>query len=322
MKTLDILRKRISLAGGFVNAHAHFDRAYTANSSDFSEDKVNAHLFEKWQLVDLYKSNATEQVYFEHILKAVTSQISFGVVTALTFIDCDPVSQDRALNAALRVKELFSTTFNLKIACQTLSGVLDPEPQRWFLDHAHKFDVIGGLPRRDEGREAEHIDQLLIVAKKNNQRVHVHVDQLNSPNEKETELLARKTIQHGMEGRVTAVHSISLAAHKQSYRNEVYKICKDADLSFISCPTAWIDHRRNEVLTPTHSAITPVDELVANDLKVAIGSDNIYDVYKPFSDGDMMVELRLLLEANHLYDIDTLVDIASKNGREIIGLED
>ena len=72
------------------------------------------------------------------------------------FIDCDPVSQDRALNAALRVKELFSTTFNLKIACQTLSGVLDPEPQRWFLDHTHKFDVIGGLPRRDEGREAEH----------------------------------------------------------------------------------------------------------------------------------------------------------------------
>ena len=160
------------------------------------------------------------------------------------------------------------------------------------------------------------------TAKSNGQRVHVHVDQLNCPSETETELLARKTMEHGMEGKVTAVHSISLAAHPKFYRDEVYKMCIDADLSFVSCPTAWIDHRRSEVVSVTHNAITPIDEMVPLGITVAIGSDNICDVYKPFSNGDMMTELRFLLEATHFYDINSLVEIATTNGRKVIGLQD
>ena len=91
-------------------------------------------------------------------------------------------------------------------------------------------------------------------------------------------------------------------------------------MSFITCPGAWIDHPRREDLAPIHNAITPVDELLAYDLVVAIGSDNIYDVYKPFADGDMMFELRLLLEACKIYDIDELVKIATTNGKKVLGL--
>ena len=244
-----------------------------------------------------------------------------GVSAGLTFIDIDSVSEDRALKAALRAKEDWSHIFKLKIACQTLQGVLDYPARSWFDKYAHFYDVIGGLPKKDSGREAEHIDVLMRMAKENGQRVHVHVDQLNSAEEKETELLARKTIEHGLEGMVTAVHSISLAAHPKWYRNEVYKMALDADLSFVSCPTAWIDHRRNDELSVNHNAITPVDEMVPRGITVAIGSDNICDVYKPFSDGDMMTELRFLLEATHFYDIDSLVNIATNNGRAVIGAQ-
>ncbi len=320
MQTLDRLRMLIERNGGFVNAHAHFDRAYTAMTSDFENDNVNAHLFEKWELVNTFKSKATEKRYYNHISEAIYNQIQMGVTSGLTFIDCDPVSEDRAYRAALRAKEDWADKFQLKIACQTLKGVLEEEPRKWFERFGPGFDVIGGLPRKDEGREEEHVDVLMRMAKDNGQRVHVHVDQLNSAEEKETEMLARKTIEHGMEGRVTAVHSISLAAHPKAYREEVYKICKDAGLSFVTCPTAWIDHRRTEVMSPTHNAITPIDELIPHGLIVAIGSDNICDVYKPFSDGDMMTELRFLLETTHFYDIDSLVEIATTNGKKVIGL--
>ena len=94
----------------------------------------------------------------------------------------------------------------------------------------------------------------------------------------------------------------------------------DAGLNFVSCPTAWIDHRRNETLTVGHNAVTPIDEMVPIGLTVAIGSDNICDVYKPFSDGDMMTELRFLLESTHFYDVDSLVAIATTNGKKVIGL--
>jgi len=309
----------IERSGGFVNAHAHFDRAYTAQTSDFENNNVNAHLYEKWELVNTFKAKATEERYYNHISEAIYNQIKMGIKAGLTFIDIDDVSEDRALKAALRAKKDWSHTFDLKIACQTLRGVLEPEPYDWFIRHAHFFDVIGGLPKKDAGREAEHIDVLMQVAKENGQRVHVHVDQMNSVEEKETELLARKTIEHGLEGRVSAVHSISLAAHPKSYRNEVYKMALDAGLSFVSCPTAWIDHRRNDEMSVNHNAITPIDEMVPLGIMVAIGSDNICDVYKPFSNGDMMTELRFLLEATHFYDVNSLVDIATNNGRTVIG---
>ena len=47
MQTLDRLKMLIEKNGGFINAHAHFDRAYTATTRDFENDNVNAHLFEK-----------------------------------------------------------------------------------------------------------------------------------------------------------------------------------------------------------------------------------------------------------------------------------
>ena len=320
MQTLKRLKMLIERNGGFINTHAHFDRAYTAQTSDFETNNVNAHLFEKWELVNNFKSQSSEERYYNHISEAIYNQIQMGVVAGLTFIDIDPVSEDRALHAALKAKKDWKDQFKLQIACQTLQGVCDEEPKRWFLENAFKFDVIGGLPKKDKGREAEHLDILLLQAKALKQRVHIHVDQMNSPEEKETELLARKTMEHGMEGKVTAVHSISLAAHPKSYREEVYKMSLDAGLSFVCCPTAWIDHRRNETLTVTHNAITPIDEMVPLGITVAIGSDNICDVYKPFSDGDMMTELRFLLEATHFYDVEKLVEIATTNGKKVIGL--
>ena len=99
-------------------------------------------------------------------------------------------------------------------------------------------------------------------------------------------------------------------------------MCKDAGLSFITCPSAWIDHRRTELLVPSHNAITPVDELLEQGLTVALGTDNICDVYKPFCDGDMLNELRLLIDACRIYDPTDIINIAVHNGKLVLGLED
>ena len=133
--------------------------------------------------------------------------------------------------------------------------------------------------------------------------------------------IARKTIEHGMQGKVSAVHSISVAAHPKKYRHELYKLMKEADLMVISCPTAWIDHNRTERLAPSHNSITPVDEMIPAGLCVAFGTDNINDIYKPFSDGDLWTELRVMLESCHFYDVDNLVQIATKNGLRVLGIE-
>lgn len=322
---LSDLTARLKAQGGMVNAHAHFDRAFSVTAQDFknTNGNVNSHLHEKWKLVDAFKSAASEEIYFDHITAALRSQNAQGVRTCLSFIDCDSVAGDRAINAALRAKKYAATELHMKfiLACQTLKGVISPEARHWFEVALEHVQIIGGLPGADKGHEEEHLDVILKAGRDLNKRVHVHVDQLNCATEKETELLARKTIAWGMEGKVTAVHGISIAAHSQAYRQELYKICADAGLSFVACPTAWIDSRRTEVLAPSHNAVTPIDEMIPAGLTVAIGSDNISDLYKPFCNGDMLTELRVLLESTHFYDVDELVKVATFNGLKVLGLD-
>jgi cytosine/creatinine deaminase len=318
------LIQKIKEKGGFINSHAHFDRAYTVTEKNM-EKVVNYHLFDKWQFVDKFKKNAEVSIYIHNMMAAINQQIKYGVVGALTFVDIDSVCGFKAVEAAQIVKkEAKAKGFELKICSQALKGVLEPKENKLLkkaLDLGY-LDAIGGLPRADEGKAQAHLDQILFLGKEYGKRVHVHVDQLNDSLEKETEMLALRTMHWGMEGRVTAVHGISIAAHPKEYRERVYGLARDAGLSFVSCPTAWIDSRRKEWLSPTHNSITPVEEMIKHGLIVAIGSDNIQDVYKPFSDGNMYTELKFLLECLHLYDIDTLVDIATKNGRLVIGMED
>jgi len=181
-----------------------------------------------------------------------------------------------------------------------------------------EIDIIGGLPGVEDPKL--HMDTICSWAKDSGKRIHVHVDQLNSTTERETEFLLSFVEKYNLEGKATAVHSISLAAHEKSYRNKVYEKAKNLGLSFVSCPTAWIDSSRKEDKQVFHNAITPADELLRFGIKVGIGSDNINDIYKPFSDGDMMSELRFLLEANKIYDINQLVRIATEDGKSIIGV--
>ncbi len=319
------LSETIAGHGGFVNAHAHFDRAYSVSLSDFNDAHgiVNSHLFDKWKLVDKFKKNASEEIYYHHILAALNNQHEQGVRHCLSFIDCDPIAEERALRAALKAKNFVARNYkmNFLIACQTLKGVLQKDARQWFEKSLEHVDIIGGLPGVDAGQEKEHLDVLLKAAKETGKRVHVHVDQLNCAEEKETELLANKVIEWGLEGKVTAVHGISIAAHNKEYRSELYKLCRDAGLSFVACPTAWIDSRRTEVLAPSHNSVTPIDEMIPAGLTVALGSDNICDIYKPFAEGNMLTELKILLEANHYYDMDELIRIATVNGLKVLGLD-
>lgn len=314
----EILRK-IKKKGGFVNSHCHLDRAFTLSKKNFYQSEKS--LQEKWFLVDEIKKKSTISQIYDRMAYGIERMINQGVQAVGSFIDVDEVIKDKAIKAAEKIKEKYKSIIKIKFINQVLKGVIDKKARYWF-DYGSEFvDIIGGLPGKDKGKEEEHIEIVLKKGKDLKKLVHVHVDQLNTKKEKETELLIKKTKEEKMNGKVTAVHSISLGAHQKPYREKIYKTAKEINLMFISCPTAWIDSRRTDEVSVTHNSITPVDELSYYGLIVAIGTDNIADIYKPFTDGDMWIELRFLLEANHFYDIDKLIDISTINGLKVLGIK-
>ncbi|MEI7474728.1 MAG: amidohydrolase family protein [bacterium] len=315
----DEIIEKIKRRGGFVNTHSHLDRAYTITPD--SLHLANADLRDKWFLVDSIKRNSSVYDIYDRMSYALDQMLEQGVQAIGSFIDVDEVVQDKCIRAAQIVRERYSKDIQIKYINQTLKGVIDPEARRWFEIGAEFADIIGGLPAKDAGKEEEHLDIIMHTARRYNKPLHIHVDQFNTQQEKETELLADKTIQWGLEGKVTAIHCISVAAHKQEYRNYLYEKLKKAQINIITCPTAWIDGKRSEELAPIHNSIAPIEEMIETGINVGIGSDNIADIIKPFTDGDMWTELRFLLESCRFYNIDELVNVSTDNGLKILGLK-
>lgn len=316
------IRDEIIKKGGWVNAHAHADRAFTMTPEKITVYQ-NANLQQKWDLVDEVKRNSSVEDYYCRFSQAIELMISQGVTAFGTFVDIDQVCEDRAIIAAHKAREVYKNDIILKFANQTLKGVIEPTAKKWFDIGSEMVDIIGGLPYRDEldyGKGLEAMDILMETAKSQGKMLHVHVDQFNSPKEKETEQLCDKSVEHGMQGRVVAIHGISIGAHPKDYRKMLYQKMRDSQMMVIACPMAWIDSGRKEDLQPFHNALTPADELIPEGITVAVGTDNICDYMVPLCEGDMWQELSLLSAGCRFTNLEEMANIASINGRKVLGL--
>lgn len=314
-----IILDRIKENGGWVNCHSHIDRAYTIDRKLYKLANKLRH--EKWLLNEELRKTSTVPLVYDRMAKALELMITQGVQAIATFIDVDPYMKDKAIKAAIKIKETYCSQIKIKFINHASYGILDKEPRDWFEVGADFADIIGGMTKANQDRTTEYMDVLLGAAKKRGKMAHVHVDEENVLSEKETELLAKKTIEYGMEGKVVGIHGISINTHPRQYREKLYKLMKKAGLMMIACPISWLNSRRSEELTPTHNPTTPVDEMLTFGITVGIGTDNIADLFMPYNDGDIWNDLRVMMEMNRLYDIEALVKIATENGRKILGLK-
>merc|ERR1719408_296505 len=173
-------------------------------------------------------------------------------------------------------------------------------------------DFCGGLPSKDRGQEEKHLDIVMQTAKELNKMVEVHVDQENNPLQNETELLRRKTIEHGMQGRVYGIHSISVSAKDESEQDRIIALCKEADIGVVICPSAALSMKQLPMQAPLHNSIGPFVKLKEAGVRTYLGIDNIADLFMPVVDGDMYTEARMLMESCRYYDLEKVAAWATE----------
>lgn len=316
----EALLEKIRRRGGWVNAHSHLDRNYTLTEKSFNLGLDMSHTI-KWDLNDQLKRDSSVDEIYDRMARSLENLCEQNVQAVASFIDVDPVVKDKAIKAADKARNVFKGSIEIRFINQVIKGLMDKEARRWFELGAEFVDIVGGIPEKDGDRKEENFDILFTTAKRLNKSLHIHVDQLNDPKQRETEMLVNKTIEYGYQGKVTAIHAVSVAAQPRAYRKKLYKRMREANVMVVCCPSAWIDHKRNESPVPSHNSMTPVDEMINAGIVVAIGTDNVQELHLPFNDGDMWTELLLLLKANRFYDLDALADIASTNGLKALGIK-
>ena len=304
--------------GGFVNCHAHFDKAYYI-TKDGLDHTMRLTMEEKWRFSDDIKINSTQEQIEERIRTALDMLVAQGCNYTVTFVDAYSAVGHKAIDAALKVRSEYESKIKVVIATQPLDGLLTPEAQKLYEEITAKADIAGGLPSKDRPRQAENTDVMFSIAKNLNKPIHAHIDQLGRHDEFDTEILVNATAKHGYEGRVVAVHAVSPSAQPKKYRTELYKKMADVGMSVACCPSAMLSQVMFEdSVSPMHNSIANVPEMLKAGINVGLGVDNVADFYCPFIDGDMWVELRMLMEACRYYDFDQLVNIATTNGRKLL----
>lgn len=306
--------------GGWVNCHAHFDKAFYINKDGLDKSMVDMEV--KWRMSDDIKRQSTQEQIKTRLRTALDILVAQGCKLTCSFVDAYDAVGHKAIDAANEVKREYQNKITLLTVTQPLGGLVDKPARDLYEAITAKADIAGGLPSKDRPRDDENLDILFSIAKNLRKPLHVHIDQENNPQERDTEKLLAATVKHGYEGRVVAIHAISTSAQPQSSRHELFKKMAGAGMAVAVCPSAALGMRQlDQYQANVHNSIANVPEMLQAGLTVGLGVDNVYDYYQPFVDGDMWVELRMLMEACRFYDFDQLVNIATVNGKKILALK-
>ncbi len=290
--------------GGIANHHAHFDKAYLINLENLRLSQVD--MQKKWELYRYLKENYTHEDLVDRISRGLQTMIEQGVTYCRTMVDADATAGLLPVQAAVEVKKRYADRIAFDIGVHPLQGVLDPASYEQYAEACRLADFCGGLPSRDRPRPEAHLDVILDLAKRLGKPLDVHVDQENNPLENETELLAAKTIEHGMQGRVYGVHAISLGAKDEREQDRIIAKVLEADMGIIVCPSAALSMAKLPMSAPLHNSIAPLPKLWAAGVRCYLGVDNIHDLFMPMVDGDIWTECRMMMEACRFYDIDAV----------------
>jgi cytosine deaminase len=135
--------------------------------------------------------------------------------------------------------------------------------------------------------------------------------------------LAKKTLEVGYQGRVTAGHLCSLGSAEPDVAQRVIELLNEARISVISQPDMYRLARQDDV--HVRRGLTRVKELLDGGVNVTLASNNVRDVLRPVGNFNLLEEALILSYGAHMDSIDqldTLMRMATYGGAKAIGLED
>jgi cytosine deaminase len=196
---------------------------------------------------------------------------------------------------------------------------------------AESGGIIGGVTRATAGGHEgvlddldPLLDRLFSLAAARNLDVDLHVDESSDVASATLARVARAVLRHGYAGRVTCGHCCSLALQEPDAAREVIELLAQARIAIVSLPTVNMYLQdRQAGRTPRWRGVTPVKELCAAGVSVAVAGDNCRDPFYAYGDHDMLDTLRHAVRIMHLdHPFADMATLATRAPAAIMGLND
>ena len=326
-KDVDMVADKVIDARGklvtesFVNGHLHLCKVYTL-------EKVGEEALVSYQgggmgkamtaieLAAKVKDEYDETWIIDNVRKAVKLAIRYGNTHIRALADVDTKARLEGVKALLKAKEEFKDAVELQVVAFPQDGIAKDPGAEEYVRQAMELgaDVVGGIPwieYTDEDSQA-HIDAMFRLAKEFDKDVSMLIDDAGDPGLRTLEMLVKKTLNEGWEGRVMVHHARAMELYPQPYFEKMLALMKKARIGVVSDPHTGPLHAR-------------VRELYDSGVAVSLGQDDISDAYYPYGRNNM---LEVAFLASHLLwmttygDMEILYDLITTNAARSMGIDD
>lgn len=304
----------------FVNGHLHLCKVYTLDMAgqktieEYNEGGMGNALSSIASAAS-FKSNYDEKWIIKNVKSALDLAVKFGNTHIRAFADVDSKARLEGVKALLKAKEEYKDKVDLQIVAFPQDGIAREPGAYELVEEALKLgaDVVGGIPWIEFSREDEqdHVDKMCFLAQKYNKDISMLCDDVGDAEERTFEMLIKKVIEMGWEGRATGQHCRAMMLYPENQFMKLCALLKKAKMGVISDPQTGPLHAR-------------VQDLIKQGIPVGLGQDDINDAYYPFGQNNMLEVAFLgahLLRMCGDKDLETVYDMVTNMSAKVLGIK-
>lgn len=318
------------LLPGFVDSHVHLDIALMNSWDEPGRPEPYLSHYGLNNSLERRRRAFTPEDIEQRAGEALKLAARHGVtaIRAQCHIDLEVgLSHAQALS---NIKNKFANLVDLQIVGFPQQGLLHNKSSLKLFEAAIEsglLDVMGCASNLDREVDfRDHIDEALNLAIKLDVDLDAHVDLGLYPalswENLEVVHLAKRVIERGYEGRVTAGHVSSLDSVKPDEAKLAIELIKNAGINVVSQPDLYRLGRDDQ--QHVRRGLTRVKELLAAGVNVTFASNNVRDALRPMGNFNPLEEALILAYGAHMdtiEELNTLMEMCTYNAAKALGLK-
>ncbi|SDF86729.1 MULTISPECIES: amidohydrolase [unclassified Paenibacillus] len=274
--------KRRLVLPSFIEKHCHLDK--TLLGDRWRAVTPASHIFERFDIEKqaLPSLETTTQERAEQLLDIY---VKSGVRHVRTHVDVYPEVGLGNLEQVKRALQTFEGKLTYEIVAFPQHGLLRSKSKQLVREALRQgASFVGGVdPATVDGDLEASLQEMVELAVEGNAGIDLHLHDADHLGVFTIKRLAELTKEAGLQGKVAVSHAFGLGDIPQAQAEVMGELLADAGISIITS-------------VPINRKFPPVGLLHRKGVTVAVGCDNIFDVWSPFGDGDILKRAGRLAE--------------------------
>lgn len=291
-----------------VDLHVHLDKSYTVAQAG----PADGDLFAAISRMAQHRQGWTKADLRSRMQRALSDAYQSGTRALRTHLDW--VEGQQPLSLAVFAELLAEWRGRLALQCVSLTpldvfddaAVAQGIAQTLAAFNAAHGDaqtigpaLLGCFIYRNPDLQAR-LERVFALAARHGLAMDVHVDEGLDVDACGLQHVARLTIAHGLQGRVTCGHACSLSVQPQAQAEQTLALCAQAGIHLVALPSTNLYLQGSWQTTPVERGITRLREARAAGVSTSIATDNVADSFYPYGSYDLLETFGLGAQMAHL----------------------